>query len=213
MAREADLPRWLAAVHPRFKVPHRAELVLAAVICLVISIADLRGPSVFPPRGPDLLPRRQPRRFYPDPRKPPLPQGPAATRRRCLRCPGCDAAGGIRDRGTSHVRGWNPVPHPAVSFWNHSEALANWSRRRGSPDRQAQQVVLVQVRESIASAERSSLRGSAMPRQSSWPWSPPPGGSRRPEPGNPDGRCRHNSGDSGPSRAVPAPRGGWPAAT
>jgi APA family basic amino acid/polyamine antiporter len=43
MAREADLPRWLAAVHPRFKVPHRAELALAAVICLIISVADLRG--------------------------------------------------------------------------------------------------------------------------------------------------------------------------
>ncbi len=43
MAREADLPRWLAAVHPRFNVPHRAELVLAAVICLIISVADLRG--------------------------------------------------------------------------------------------------------------------------------------------------------------------------
>lgn len=43
MAREADLPRWLAAVHPRFKVPHRAELVLAAAICLIISVADLRG--------------------------------------------------------------------------------------------------------------------------------------------------------------------------
>jgi APA family basic amino acid/polyamine antiporter len=43
MAREADLPGWLAAVHPQFKVPHRAELVLAAVICLVISVVDLRG--------------------------------------------------------------------------------------------------------------------------------------------------------------------------
>ncbi|WP_306917255.1 MULTISPECIES: APC family permease [unclassified Arthrobacter] len=43
MARGADLPRWLAAVHPRFKVPHRAELVLATVICVIISVADLRG--------------------------------------------------------------------------------------------------------------------------------------------------------------------------
>lgn len=43
MAREADLPRWLSAVHPRFKVPHRAEIVLAAVVCLIISVADLRG--------------------------------------------------------------------------------------------------------------------------------------------------------------------------
>jgi basic amino acid/polyamine antiporter, APA family len=43
MARTADLPRWLAAVHPQFKVPHRAELVLAAVICLMVGVADLRG--------------------------------------------------------------------------------------------------------------------------------------------------------------------------
>ena len=43
MAREADLPRWFAAVHPRFKVPHRAELALGAAICLIIAFADLRG--------------------------------------------------------------------------------------------------------------------------------------------------------------------------
>ncbi|WP_207345314.1 APC family permease [Arthrobacter sp. E3] len=43
MARGADLPRWLDAVHPRYNVPHRAELFLAAIICLVILVADLRG--------------------------------------------------------------------------------------------------------------------------------------------------------------------------
>jgi APA family basic amino acid/polyamine antiporter len=43
MARGGDLPRWLGAVHPRFKVPHRAELVLAAVVCGIIGVADLRG--------------------------------------------------------------------------------------------------------------------------------------------------------------------------
>jgi basic amino acid/polyamine antiporter, APA family len=43
MAREADLPRWLSAVHPRFHVPHRAEVVLAAVVCLVILVADIRA--------------------------------------------------------------------------------------------------------------------------------------------------------------------------
>lgn len=43
MAREHDLPHWLAAVHPRYKVPHRAEAVLAVVICAVIAVADLRG--------------------------------------------------------------------------------------------------------------------------------------------------------------------------
>jgi APA family basic amino acid/polyamine antiporter len=43
MARESDLPRWLAAVHPRHRVPHRAELVLAAMVCLLVLTVDLRG--------------------------------------------------------------------------------------------------------------------------------------------------------------------------
>ncbi|HKU34089.1 MAG TPA: APC family permease [Paenarthrobacter sp.] len=43
MAREHDLPHWLSAVHPRYKVPHRAEATLAVVICAIISVADLRG--------------------------------------------------------------------------------------------------------------------------------------------------------------------------
>jgi basic amino acid/polyamine antiporter, APA family len=43
MAREDDLPRWLSAVHPRFRVPHRAELVLAFAICLLVLTVDLRG--------------------------------------------------------------------------------------------------------------------------------------------------------------------------
>ena len=43
MAREGDLPRWLSAVHPRYRVPHRAELVLAAAVCLLVLTVDLRG--------------------------------------------------------------------------------------------------------------------------------------------------------------------------
>jgi APA family basic amino acid/polyamine antiporter len=43
MAREADLPRWLAAVHPVYRVPHRAEIVLAAVVTLLVLTVDLRG--------------------------------------------------------------------------------------------------------------------------------------------------------------------------
>lgn len=43
MAREHDLPHWLSVVHPRYKVPHRAEITLAVVICVIISVADLRG--------------------------------------------------------------------------------------------------------------------------------------------------------------------------
>jgi APA family basic amino acid/polyamine antiporter len=43
MAREADLPRWLAAVHPRYRVPHRAEVVLAVVVSVLVLGVDLRA--------------------------------------------------------------------------------------------------------------------------------------------------------------------------
>jgi APA family basic amino acid/polyamine antiporter len=43
MAREGDLPHWLAAVHPRFRVPHHAEVALAVVVCLLVVTVDLRG--------------------------------------------------------------------------------------------------------------------------------------------------------------------------
>jgi APA family basic amino acid/polyamine antiporter len=43
MAREHDLPQWLAAVHPRFSVPHRAEVLLAIVVCVLVLAVDLRG--------------------------------------------------------------------------------------------------------------------------------------------------------------------------
>lgn len=43
MARHHDLPSWLAAVHPRFRVPHHAEAALAVLVSAVVLIADLRG--------------------------------------------------------------------------------------------------------------------------------------------------------------------------
>jgi basic amino acid/polyamine antiporter, APA family len=43
MAREGDLPRWLAAVHPRYRVPHRAELAVGAVVVALVVTVDLRG--------------------------------------------------------------------------------------------------------------------------------------------------------------------------
>ncbi|MEU0483156.1 APC family permease [Streptosporangium sp. NPDC006013] len=43
MARDRHLPHVLAAVHPRFKVPHRAELVIGAVVAILAGTADLRG--------------------------------------------------------------------------------------------------------------------------------------------------------------------------
>lgn len=47
MAREGDLPRVLAAVHPRYRVPHRAELTLGAIVIVVVLLADLRGAIAF----------------------------------------------------------------------------------------------------------------------------------------------------------------------
>ncbi|MFF9073621.1 APC family permease [Streptomyces sp. NPDC014646] len=43
MARDRHLPHALAAVHPRFKVPHRAELLVGAVVAVVAATADVRG--------------------------------------------------------------------------------------------------------------------------------------------------------------------------
>ena len=42
MARGADLPRWLAAVHPRHGVPHRAEVAVAVVVSVLVLTVDLR---------------------------------------------------------------------------------------------------------------------------------------------------------------------------
>ncbi|HEU0089490.1 MAG TPA: amino acid permease [Pseudonocardiaceae bacterium] len=43
MARDGHLPGWLAAVHPRYRVPHRAELAVGVVVALLAASTDLRG--------------------------------------------------------------------------------------------------------------------------------------------------------------------------
>jgi APA family basic amino acid/polyamine antiporter len=43
MASNHDLPHVLAAVHPRFRVPHRAELVVGAVVAATAAVADVRA--------------------------------------------------------------------------------------------------------------------------------------------------------------------------
>jgi basic amino acid/polyamine antiporter, APA family len=42
MAREGDLPRPLAAVHPRFGVPHRAEIAVVLAAVALVLVADIR---------------------------------------------------------------------------------------------------------------------------------------------------------------------------
>jgi APA family basic amino acid/polyamine antiporter len=43
MARNRDLPSWLADVHSRFQVPHHAETAVAAVVCVAVALFDLRS--------------------------------------------------------------------------------------------------------------------------------------------------------------------------
>ncbi|MGW4717458.1 APC family permease [Nocardia sp. NPDC004260] len=43
MARDRYLPGALAAVHPRFAVPHRAELVVGAIVAVVAALFDVRA--------------------------------------------------------------------------------------------------------------------------------------------------------------------------
>ena len=43
MARNRDLPAWLAAVHPRHRVPHHAEIAIAVIVCILVATVDLRG--------------------------------------------------------------------------------------------------------------------------------------------------------------------------
>ncbi|RYZ06190.1 MAG: APC family permease [Myxococcales bacterium] len=43
MAVGGDLPSFFAAVHPRFRVPHRAEVAVGVVVVAVVMVADVRG--------------------------------------------------------------------------------------------------------------------------------------------------------------------------
>jgi APA family basic amino acid/polyamine antiporter len=43
MARDRHLPGALAVVHPRFQVPHRAELAVGAVVAVLAATVDVRG--------------------------------------------------------------------------------------------------------------------------------------------------------------------------
>jgi basic amino acid/polyamine antiporter, APA family len=43
MARNGDLPRTLASIHPRYQVPDHAELAVGAVVGVLVLTTDLRG--------------------------------------------------------------------------------------------------------------------------------------------------------------------------
>jgi APA family basic amino acid/polyamine antiporter len=43
MASNRDLPRWFAAVHPRYHVPHRAELAVGAITLAIVCFGGITG--------------------------------------------------------------------------------------------------------------------------------------------------------------------------
>jgi APA family basic amino acid/polyamine antiporter len=43
MARDGHLPRTLAAVHPRHRVPHHAEIAVGLTVAVLAAVVDLRG--------------------------------------------------------------------------------------------------------------------------------------------------------------------------
>jgi basic amino acid/polyamine antiporter, APA family len=43
MAANRDLPAWFASVHPRTRVPHRAELAVGLIVAVLVSLSDLRS--------------------------------------------------------------------------------------------------------------------------------------------------------------------------
>lgn len=47
MARDDELPRWLAAVHPRWHVPHHAEVAVGCTVVVLVLVTDLRGAIAF----------------------------------------------------------------------------------------------------------------------------------------------------------------------
>ncbi|MBT0567272.1 APC family permease [Williamsia sp. CHRR-6] len=74
MARTGDLPPVLAAVNPRHQVPHRAEITVAVVVCVLVVTVDLRAAIGFSSFGVLLyylvanlaaFTQQQPNRRYP----------------------------------------------------------------------------------------------------------------------------------------------------
>jgi basic amino acid/polyamine antiporter, APA family len=43
MAGNGDLPKPLASVHPRYRIPDRAELLVGAIVAIVVLLVDIRG--------------------------------------------------------------------------------------------------------------------------------------------------------------------------
>jgi basic amino acid/polyamine antiporter, APA family len=47
MARRRDLPGYLAAVHPTYRVPHHADIAIALLVCAIVLLTDVRGAISF----------------------------------------------------------------------------------------------------------------------------------------------------------------------
>ena len=109
MARDGHLPRTLAAVHPRHRVPHHAELAVGAVVMAVVLVADVRSAIGFSslPSWPTT----------PSPTHPRSPCGPQPRRPRAHRRP-CRVRGPRRQPPrASTVAGVGVLALGAVVWW------------------------------------------------------------------------------------------------
>jgi len=43
MSANGELPKWFSAVHPRYKVPHHAEIAVAVLIAIIVFLGDVRS--------------------------------------------------------------------------------------------------------------------------------------------------------------------------
>ena len=99
MAREGELPRWLDAVHPVHRVPHHAELAVAAAVVARAGRRPARSDRLLELRRARLL--RGDQRQRADTAGGPAPVSAGDRRRRTARLPaaGRDAAAGLGARG------------------------------------------------------------------------------------------------------------------
>ena len=114
MAAERDLPGWFDAVHPRRRVPHRAEIGIGAAVIAIVAVADVRGAIGFSSFAVLLYyaianASRVDARWF----RAAVAEGALRCRLRRLRRPGIRTPGGQRCRGSGPPGGgFGRLPGP-----------------------------------------------------------------------------------------------------
>ena len=137
MAADGELPRWLDAVHPDHKVPHRAEVTVGCLVAALVLLTDLRGAIGFSSFcRAHLLRDRQ--RLSVDAATPAATLAACARRRRGrrMRTARPDAAGLEHRRRQRRARRRRPrVVRPAPSLRSELAGPGRLKAVEGSPGR------------------------------------------------------------------------------